>query len=130
MSFKLVAATDTNRTAAEATELSAYNASSNTGDLDFGALQYLETKVIKFKIANTGASKGTFTITILSDNTGLATNTTISTDGNTYSTSAIVYVRPNRVSEVLYLKHYVNVDTAGIAKENEQGTIKIKVVEA
>ena len=127
MTFKLVAATDTNRTAGEATELTAYNPSTGTGDLDFGSIQYLQTKILKFKIANTGAAKATFTVTIASINTDLATNTTLSTDGTTYSTSVVVNVDANRVSKVIYIKHYVDIsveDTLG------DGSIKIKVVES
>jgi len=127
MSFKLVLGTDTNRTAAEATELTAYNPSTGVGDLDFDSLQFLQTKVLKFKIANTGASEATFTTTIVSNNTDLATNTTLSLDGTTYSTSAVVTVVANRVSGILYMKHYVD---ASIEDTLGQGTIKIKVVES
>jgi len=127
MSFKLTAGTDTSRTAAEATELATYNPSTGVGGLDFQSLQYLQTRVLEFKIANTGASKATFTVSITSLNTDLATNTTLSLDGTNYSTSVVVYVEANRVSNVIYMKHFVDTsveDTLG------QGTIKIKVVES
>jgi len=120
MSFKLVLGTDTYRTAGETTAVGA-------SDLDFGNLQFLQTKILKFKIANTGSDKAIFTVTIASDNTDLATNTTLSTDGTTYSTSVVYTVEANRVSGILYVKHYADPTVTAVLDE---GTIKIKVVES
>lgn len=105
--LKFIAASDTSLTAIDAQPIN---------ELDFGALLYVETKELAFKLGNLGDAPKDMIVSITSNNQTLRDNFTVSTDDvNYYNSVTVRNIGPNEVSDPIWVRIDSQIDRPAVA---------------